>query len=377
MKGSVFKRGSTWYFVVDVGRDPVTGKRKQKWKGGFRTKKEAEKACAELIAQIEAGKYKEPATVTLESFLLEFMEGEKHRIRETTWNNQMFLVQKHILPALGHVQLKDLSPLHLQKFYTQKASEGLSNSYLRSMYAVLSKTLRAAERWGLIEKNTAALVSPPRPQKREMRVWTLGEVRQFLQASEKRKFYIAYVLAVFTGMRRGEILGLRWSDIDLEKGVIHVQRTLYKTKGKLVFQEPKTRGSKRSIVISPIVISALKKHRVRQQEMRLKLGQAYIDHDLVVCSWNGNPVDPSDLNEDFKMAIKKAGVPQIRFHDLRHTHATILLQLGEHPKVVSERLGHSSVTITLDTYSHVLPDMQRALAENLEAAMKNLAEKGC
>lgn len=245
------------------------------------------------------------------------------------------------------------------------------------MYAVLSKTLRAAERWGLIEKNTAALVSPPRPQKREMRVWTLGEVRQFLQASEKRKFYIAYVLAVFTGMRRGEILGLRWSDIDLEKGVIHVQRTLYKTKGKLVFQEPKTRGSKRSIVISPIVISALKKHRVRQQEMRLKLGQAYVDHDLVVCSWNGNPVDPSDLNEDFKMAIKKAGVPQIRFHDLRHTHATILLQLGEHPKVVSERLGHSSVTITLDTYSHVLPDMQRALAENLEAAIKNLAEKRC
>lgn len=375
MKGYFRKRGSTWSFTVDIGKDPKTGKRKQKTVSGFRTKKEAEAACAELIAQIESGEYKNESRIPLEQFILEFMEGERHRIRESTWNFQMFLVQKHIIPSLGKIKLDKLSPHHIHRFYLEKAQEGLSGSYIRAMYSVLSKTLGAAERWGLIKKNAASLVAPPKTSERKMNVWTVDEVQQFLKASKNRKFYIAYVLAVYTGMRRGEILGLKWEDLDLDQGIIHVQRTLYKSNKKIIFQEPKTRGSKRSIVISPYVIDELKKHRARQNEMRLKLGPGYQDHGLVVCNWNGNPVDPVDLARDFNMAIKIAGVSRIRFHDLRHTHATILLQIGEHPKVVSERLGHSSVTITLDTYSHVLPNMQKKLADKLENMLKQPDKK--
>lgn len=369
MRGYFRKRGSKWSFTVDIGRDPVTGRRRQKTVSGFRTKKEAEAACAELISQIKAGQYREPANMTLGQFLQDFMAGERQRIRETTWNNQMFLVKKHILPALGHLKLSELTPMTLQRFYQAKVEAGLASSYIKSMYAILSKALRTAEKWGMIPRNVAALVTPPRVQKPEMNVWTPEQIRRFFQTAEDRRFYIAYVLAIYTGMRRGEILGLKWSDIDFERCVIHVQRTLYKTKEKIIFQEPKTRGSKRSIVISSSVIAALRRHRAKQNEIRLKLGPAYKDHDLVLASWTGSPVDPSDMNKDFRAAIRLAGVPAIRFHDLRHTHATLLLQLGEHPKVVAERLGHASVTITLDTYSHVLPSMQKRLADRLESAL--------
>lgn len=375
MKGYFRKRGNKWSFTVDIGRDPQTGKRKQKTVSGFKTKKEAEAACAELIAQIEAGEYKEPSRLTLKEFILEFMEGEKHRVRESTWHRQMHLINKHIIPSLGGIPLKDFSPLHLRQFYSDKTEEGLSSTYLHSMHTVLSKIMHAAEQWGMVGKNPASLVPPPRPRRLEMSVWTIEEAQKFLKASEGRKYYIAYLLALYTGMRRGEILALQWSDIIFDDGIIRVQRTLYATGGKITFQQPKTKGAARTIIVSPFVLSALKKHRVRQQEKKLQLGKAYEDHNLVVSNWKGTPVYPTDIDHDFQAAIKSAGVPRIRFHDLRHTHATILLQLGEHPKVVSERLGHSTTSITMDVYSHVLPNMQKSLADNFEQAMKTRPPK--
>jgi len=176
-------------------------------------------------------------------------------------------------------------------------------------------------------------------------------------------------------MRKGEILGLRWQDCDLENGFIRIQQTLVKANGKLSFQEPKTKGSIRTIVVPDFALQALKAHKVKQNEVKLRLGAAYEDHDLVVANWTGTMVLPTDINYDFKLACDFAGVPQIRFHDLRHTHATLLLQLGENPKVVSERLGHADVNITLNTYSHVLPTMQKDLAQNFDIAMKNKVKK--
>jgi len=164
-----------------------------------------------------------------------------------TWNYQMFLVQKHIIPSLGKIKLDKLSPHHIHRFYLSKVQEGLSSSYIRSMYSVLSKTLGAAERWGLIKKNVASLVMPPKVTERKMNVWAIDEVQRFLKASKNRKFYIAYVLAVYTGMRRGEILGLKWDDVDLEEGIIHVQRTLYKINNKIVF-----RNQRRAVQNAPL-----------------------------------------------------------------------------------------------------------------------------
>nr|WP_237446640.1 site-specific integrase [Shimazuella alba] len=176
-------------------------------------------------------------------------------------------------------------------------------------------------------------------------------------------------------MRKGEILGLRWKDCDLEEGKISNQQTLAKARGKLTFQEPKTSGSERTITLPHYATSCLEKHKIAQAQLKLKLGSAYQDNDLVVCSAIGNPIDTSDINKDMAYVIKKHNLPKISFHGLRHTHATMLLSIGENAKVVSERLGHANIGITLNTYSHVLPNMQKSLAENFDTAMKKNSPK--
>lgn len=257
---------------------------------------------------------------------------------------------------------------------------GLAASYTRNMHAITSKSLRKAAEWGAIKENIASLVTPPRIEKRQVRTWDLEEPNKFLQEIKKRKtgnskLYIAYILAIYCGMRKGEILGLRWKDCDLEKGIIRIQQTLVKIKSSLSLQEPKTKGSIRTIKVPDFALQILKAHKIKQMEIKLRVGSAYKEHDLVVANWNGSMIDPADINADFKIACKFADVPQIRFHDLRHTHATLLLQLGENPKVVSERLGHADISITLNTYSHVLPNMQESLAQNFDIAMKKSEKK--
>ncbi|SMO54268.1 site-specific integrase [Melghirimyces algeriensis] len=370
MKGHFRKRGKTWYFTLDIGKDE-RGKRKQKKVGGFKTKKEAEKACAELIAQIESEGYKEPKKVTLEEFMVDYFENHvKHTIRRTTFYNQMSLVNKHILPKLGNLQLAKITPMILQRFYNEMIEQGYSASYIRGIHAIIGKTLKTATEWDYISKNVATLIKLPRVTRREINIWSMEEATRFLSLVKDRSTFIAYALAIYTGMRKGEILALRWQDCDLDKGQISVRQTLYHTKGGLIFQEPKTRGSRRTISISDYLIKCLKKHKRKQNHIKLQLGSGYQDHGLIVCHTHGTPIHPQDINRDLKRAIKKHNFRPISFHDLRHTHATMLLQLGENPKVVSERLGHSSVTITLDTYSHVLPDMQKSLAEKFDLAMK-------
>jgi integrase len=375
MKGYFRKRGKTWSFTLDIGKD-AQGKRKQKTKSGFKTKKEAEKACAELITQIENGGYKEPSKVSLGDFILEYMENHvKHQIRTSTFSKQMVIVRNHILPDLGYFPLVKLTPMVIQKFYNDKLKDGYTPSYIRGIHAILSKTLKTAAEWEYIPKNIAPLVKPPRIPGRDIQTWSREEVNHFLELVEKRRFYIAYVLAIYTGMRKGEILALRWQDCNLEEGWLSVRQTLYKVEGKLVFQEPKTRSSRRTISIPGTAVTVLRKHRVQQNQHRLLLGEGYQDQDLVVCNGTGNPVDPGDINRDMKYIIRKHQLTPLSFHDLRHTHATLLLQLGEHPKVVSERLGHANVGITLDTYSHVLPDMQKSLAQNFDLSMRGESKK--
>lgn len=370
MKGHYFKRGKTWTYVVDIGKDH-TGKRKQKFKGGFKTKKEAEKACAELITQIENEQYIEPSKIRLKDFILEFMEEhEKQTIRPTTYRTQINIIRKHIIPNLGHYELQKLTSMIIQKFYNQKAKEGYSGSYIKLMHAILCKTLRTAHEWEVVNKNVTTLVRSPRIERKEVQTWTIDEAKRFLSVVQNRRLYIAYVLAIFTGMRKGEILGLQWKDIDLETKRISVRRTLIKDdNGKLTFDDTKTFGSKRLISLSDFVVSSLKKRKAQLNEMKLRLGKGFQDFDLVVCNNVGTPLDLGDLNRDLNYVIEKYDFPKIKFHALRHTHATLLLLLGENPKVVAERLGHSSISITMDTYSHVTPTMQQQAADKLDQAI--------
>jgi integrase len=298
-----------------------------------------------------------------------------HTVKASTYQFKMTVINKHILPELGNIKLVDLKPLTIQKFYSKKLKAGYSASYIKSIHAVISKILKAAAEWEYIPKNIAPLIKAPRIPTRNVTVWSMEEANQFINFVQGRRFFIAYILAIYTGMRKGEILGLKWKNCDLENARLCVSQTLSKVKEGLVFQEPKTKGSKRTISLPSFAVQCLKKHKALQNELKLKFGNTYEDNALVIASGLGRPIDPADNNRDMKYVIKKNNLPPISFHDLRHTHATTLLLLGENPKVVSERLGHANVGITLDTYSHVLPDMQKDLAKNFDQAMKKLESK--
>lgn len=372
MKGHYRKRGSTWSFAVSLGTDPETGKRRQITRSGFKTKKEAEKACAEMITQYDKGELVIAKSQTLGNYMEFWLENyAKSKLRPSTYTNHEVAVRSRIIPALGKMELDKLSPIHVTKYLTDLQKEELSADYIKYLHAVLKKALNQAVKWQLIPKNIMENVDPPRLEQKEIVTWTPEQANEFLSYAMKDKYYIAFVLAIYTGMRRGEILGLRWKDIDFEQARISVQQTLYRPVNQgIIFQEPKTKSAKRRIAIPLFVVQELETHKVNQDQLKEQFGAGYQDHDLVVCYDDGRPQDPRNLLRHYERIIKRSGLPYIRFHDLRHTHATMLLQLGEHPKVVSERLGHSRVGITMDVYSHVMPDMQKDAADNFERMMK-------
>ncbi|PTM59270.1 site-specific integrase [Desmospora activa] len=372
MKGYFRKRGKTWSFTLDIGKD-AQSKRKQKTKGGFKTKKDAERACNELINQINRGEYFEPTQATLKEFLHEWLESSaKPSLRPGTLDTHQIVIGKHIIPELGNIKLTNLTPVHIQKFYSNKLAADLSAEYVRYMHSILRNSLGQAVKWQMISKNPAELVTPPKITGKEKTTWTIEEANQFLRyvAENDERFFISYLLAIHTGMRQGEILGLRWKDCDLDNNRLSVIQTLCRTSKGLIFQEPKTKGSKRVIALTDEIVATLKKYKATQNRHKLLLGTAYEDHDLLVCTLEGKPIHPRNLQRHFHRMIQQAEVPKIRFHDLRHTHASIMLQLGEHPKIVSERLGHSRTSITLDIYSHVIPNLQAEAAKKFGDAMK-------
>lgn len=217
------------------------------------------------------------------------------------------------------------------------------------------------------------MVETPKVSTKQMKTWSINEINQFLTHTKGSYLYIAYVLAIYTVMRKGEILGLRWQDIDLMHGRISIVQILVRTENGLFFDTPKTKGSIRSIFITPDVTEILKKHLRQQRKQKLQLGSAYQDHGLVVSTTLSTPMSPDNLRRHFNRMIKESNLPKIRFHDLRHSHATIMLQLGEHPKVVGDRLGHSRSSITLDTYSHVTPNLQKRAAQKFSNSLLSTA----
>lgn len=266
----------------------------------FKTKKEAEKACAKMIAQIENGQYIKETDETFGSYLLNYMENiAQHTVRQSTHVVRMYMVQKRIFSDIGRIKLKDLKPMHLQSFYTKKVKDELAASTIRHLHAIISQALKQAKEWGLIKENIASLVTPPRIEKKQAKTWSLEEVNKFLKIVEKRKdqkriYSIIYTLAIYMGMRKGEILALRWQDCDLENGFLRIHQTLARIKGGVIFQEPKTKSSVRTIKMPDFVLQALKSHKIRQMEERLRLRTGYKDTDLVAAVWNRGNVFPEE-----------------------------------------------------------------------------------
>jgi len=378
--GHVEKRAkSSWSLVIDLGRDPATGKRlriRRSVKGV--TKRQAEAELRRLIGEIEQGTYIAATKLTLGEYLQRWLEDSAaQRVRPKTLRDYRLLVERHIAPALGHIPLSALQPLHLQELYTQALQDGrldgkggLSPRSVQILHTVLHSALKQAVRWQIISRNPADAVDVPRPRRPQITTLDSKGLERLLQAAQGHRDEALIRFAVLTGLRRGELLALAWDDVDLDKGLLRVRRGLiYVPGGSATVDTPKTRRSRRQVVLSKAAVSVLRQVRREQAQARLRLGAGYHDHGLVFCNPDGSPMDPGAVTHRFTKLVRAAGLEGLRFHDLRHTHASLLLAQGVHPKVVQERLGHETVSTTLDTYSHVIPTLQREAAEAIDAAL--------
>jgi integrase len=308
----------------------------------------------------------------LATYLATWLESVKPAVRPRTWKRYAELMNQHVVPTLGKISLAKVSAQQVQRMYGAKLEQGLSSTTVHHLHAVLHRALAQAVRVGLVARNVADLVDVSRMAEHDLQVLDRSQVQQLLAAVAGHRLEALYVLALSTGMRQGELLALRWQDIDLDKRTVQVRATLQRTKEQgYMLAPPKTKRSRRQITLTSAACTALRAHRARQAEQRLALGSEWdTTYDLVFPNTLGKPMDGTNLlHYDFYPLLKRAGLPRIRFHDLRHTAATLLLGRGVNPKIVSEMLGHASIGITLDIYSHVLPDMQAYAATQMDAAL--------
>lgn len=337
-----------------------------------KTRQEAARKLAAALRDREAGMPIVGERQTVAHYLAQWLESARHNIRPRTWTLYEQYVRLHFVPLLGQTALAKLSAQQVQAFYAQKLEEGLSSTTVRHLHATLHRALESAVRLGLVQRNVTDLVDPPRMLRHDMVTLTPEQARALMAAAAGDRFEALYLLALTTGMRQGELFALKWSSVDLERATLQVRGTLQRIDSKLVITEPKTPRSRRSVALPTVVVDTLKRHRARQVEERLRLGPAWEDNDLVFPNTIGGPLDAiSFLRREYWPTLRAAGLPRIRFHDLRHTAATLLFRQGIHPKVVAEMLGHSTISVTLDIYSHVLPDMQREATRAMDRLIGN------
>jgi integrase len=387
-EGSITKRKSDgrWQGYVTVGYDVETGKPKKKYFYG-KTRKEVQEQVNEALGKVRTGTYREPSKLTMAEWLTTWLNDYmKPSLRPTTWENYEIQVMRHILPALGHLRLSQLQTSNLQKLYNDKLSNGgrldgkeggLSPRSVRYIHTLIHAALEQAKKEGMITINVADAVKLPHDQKKEIQCLDTEGVKKFLTAARDTKHFPAYFLALNTGLRRGELLGLRWKDVDLKAGSITVNQGLVRTKQGLVFQEPKTKLSNRTIGVSPQVVIALKDHKKRQNEERLAAGTAYNkEHDLVFCNELGDPICPRGFTRHFERLLKKSGLEgKVTFHGLRHTFATLSLQEGAAARTVQEALGHHKAAFTLDVYSSVTDKMKKEATDKIGNLLASCLEK--
>lgn len=368
MAGSIRKRGKSWVIVFDAGKDPVTGKRRQVWRTIRGTKGEAERELAKLQHLSATGIDIAPERLTLDQYLERWLaDYAAPRVAPATMLRYSGLLRVHVSPLVGGQMLARLKPIHVQEVYSSMLKGGSAPRTVLHVHRVLHEALDRAVKWDLIPRNPVDAVDPPRPAKHDAPALTVDQVNAIILEASRTPYGGVVQLAVLTGLRQGEVLGLRWADVDLERAVLAVRQSAQRLPGEsITFRQPKTHRSSRPVSLSPALVAFLRAHRLAQLEHRLSLGAAYDDHDLVFATPLGTPIDAGNLRRAWGAVASAAGAPGLRFHDLRHAHATLLLSAGVHPKVVSERLGHSSVTLTLDTYSHVVPGMQAQAAALLD-----------
>ncbi len=373
MRGHIRKRGSKWSIIVEAGRDE-NGRRIQRWHSGFETKRDATAALTEILGRMQRNEYVTPSNVTVGEWVKQWLARVNRR--PATQAMYEMLATNYIIPALGSIRVQELTPSRCNGLYRELELKGglrgtLSSQSIRHVHSVLRAAMNAAVAEGIVHRNVVCQAKPPRPNSPEMKTWTAGELRTFLSAIADNRLFPAFLTLASTGLRRGELLGLRWRDLDLDGANLQVRQSLVVANYVVITSPPKTEKARRGVALDPDTVEALRTWRSRVLEERMALGMgAPQPNDLVFAQEDASPQHPSNFAKRFRKLVKAVGLPQIRLHDLRHTHASLALQAGVHVKVVSERLGHSSVGITLDTYSHAIPAMDAEAAVRVMEIVK-------
>ncbi len=375
-------KGKKYKVIVEAGKHPETGERRRITRVVNGRKIEAEKLRASITLELEHGTYIEPSKETLAEYLDHWLKTYAINKAPSTYNGYKRIVEKHLKPQIGHIPLLKLQPMQVQEYYSNRLLEGrldgkggLSPNTVIRHHALLREALEHAVKWQKIYRNPADLTEPPSAEETEIFPLDQDELDRLLAAASGERDEYLYIFAAYGGMREGELLALRWMDTDLGgKPRCRVQQTVgYIPKKGFVFRPTaKSKKARREIPLLDIAKDALKKQRVMVVEEQMKAGSKYNrKYNLVFPNKFGNPMDPSQMTRKFKALAVELGFPDTRFHDLRHTHATMLLEMGIHPKIVQERLGHQTIGMTMDRYSHVLQGMQWEVIDRINQHLKN------
>lgn len=347
-----------------IGAVSIQGKRIEK---SFKTKTDAREWLKQTISQIDSGLNFQGAQYITSDYLQDWLVTKKNHIRPNTLKQYEQVIKQHIDPVIGSIKLRDLTPIMLQKFYNRKLENGTSENTVALIHRVLRCALRQAYMMGLIVRNPLISIRCPKPTRKEMKILNEAQVRNLLLASKGTNLEALLHLAVTTGLRMGEIIGLKWEDLEMNSATLKVQRQVQREKGRgLVFSQPKSLKSRRVIILGSTTVEKLKQHFHQQDWSRLIAGERWEENNLIFPNTVGRPMEHSRLLKEYKEILGMAGLPIIRFHDLRHTAATLMLQAGIHPKIVQETLGHADISLTMNTYSHALPTLQREAAEKMD-----------
>ncbi len=368
----------SWRLVYEGPRK--TGEARQRQFVAFRgTRHAADAKLTELIRQAQTGAFVRPTKQTLGAFLESWLTSVSTHVRPTTAWGYRSIVKTHLLPHLGHIALTDLAPSDLQEYYGQALTsgrrdgkgEGLSARSVVSHHRVIREALGLALRMGLVARNVAEAVDPPRAIHVEMKVLNAAGVKKVLELAEGTQWHPLFHLALYSGLRRSEILAVRWKDLDLLGASLSVTQAMHHLRdGRTVFTEPKSARSRRQVALSPASALTLRAYRERREAQAVKLGMTLYEDDLVFTQYDGRPFLPDSVSHAWMKLCRKAGYPGVRLHDARHTHASLLLAQGVNVKIISERLGHASVATTMDLYAHVSPTLQRETAAKFDAILE-------
>jgi integrase len=376
VRGHIKERSPGHFGIILEQRDAVTGKRKRKWHSFKGTKRQAQVECARLISEMKGGTYLEPSKTTVAQFLDRWLDHMKSQISPKSHARYSELARKNVVPLLGAVILAKLRPAAISAAYSKALTlgrrdgkGGLSPQTVTHMHRVLKQAIGQAVKWEMLNRNPVDAVDPPKAARGLMHTYDLDQTAELIDALRPTRMFVPTLLAVLCGMRRGEVAALRWKNVDLAAGQLAILESAEQVGPKVRYKTPKS-GKGRTLALSASLVEELRAHRLRQAEELLKVGMRLSDNTFVVAQADGAPLQPDTLTQDWFRKLAATSLPRIRFHGLRHAHATHLLSSGVHPKVASERLGHSKIGITLDLYSHVLPGMEADAAERVDAALQ-------